>query len=151
MNIPFPSPLLPSPLPITLLFKCIIRYLSVVTKWRQRTIDFQNGRNIACTFFSFLQTWWHILSLSHHIVRQESRFCGELIEGEMKMSIVLLCLMARQNAIRWECRGLRVCLILALRVPLWVREQSCSLVSCGCSSKSCTLVGSLPLALTEPC
>lgn len=100
--------------------------------------------------FSFLQTWWHILSLAHHIVRQELRFCGELIEGEMKMSVVLLCPMARQNAVRWECRGLRACLILALRVPLRVREQSCGLVS-ECGSSSCTSLGSLPLALTEPC
>lgn len=98
---------------------------------------------------SFLQTWWHILSLAHHIVRQELRFCGELIEGEMKMSTVLLCLMARQNAMRWECRGLRACLTLALRVPLRVREQSCSLVS-ECSFSSCASLASLPLALTEP-
>ena len=44
------------------------------------------------------------------------------------MSTVLLCLMARQNAMRWECRGLRVCLTLAQRVPLPVRDQSCTLV-----------------------
>lgn len=40
------------------------------------------------------------------------------------MPLVLLCLMTRQKAMRWEC-GVRVCWIPALSVPLWVREQSC--------------------------